>query len=76
MTDTDRVPLDRMPLDPRDVAVLIPALNEALRIREVVMGALAQCPRGIVVDDGAHDHTVDRISDLPVVLLRHPRRMG
>jgi glycosyltransferase involved in cell wall biosynthesis len=76
MTDTDRMPLDRMPLDPRDVAVLIPALNEALRIRDVVMGALAQCPRVIVVDDGSDDDTVDRISDLPVVLLRHPRRMG
>lgn len=81
MTDTDRMPLDRMPLDRmpldhKDVAVLIPALNEALRIREVVMGALAQCPRVIVVDDGSDDDTVDRISDLPVVLLRHPRRMG
>src|SRR5690606_36771131 len=72
----DRVPLDRMPLDARDVVVLVPALNEALRIREVVQGALAQCPRVIVVDDGSDDDTVDRIADLPIVLLRHPRRMG
>ncbi|GAA4855932.1 glycosyltransferase family 2 protein [Luteimonas vadosa] len=56
--------------------MVIPALNEALRIREVVEGALAQCPTVIVVDDGSDDGTADRIADLPVVLLRHPRRMG
>ncbi len=58
------------------VAVLIPALNEALRIRGVVQAALAECPRVIVVDDGSDDGTGDCIADLPVTLLRHPRRMG
>ncbi len=59
-----------------NVAVLIPALNEELRIREVVRGALAHCPRVIVVDDGSDDGTVAAIADLPVTLLRHERRMG
>ena len=59
-----------------DIAVVIPALNEALRIREVVEGALAQCPRVIVVDDGSDDGTGELIADLPVTLLRHPQRMG
>ena len=63
-------------LDPRDIAVVIPALNEALRIRGVVEGALAQCTRVIVVDDGSDDDTVARLADLPITLLRHPRRMG
>ena len=63
-------------LDRHNVAVVIPALNEALRIREVVEGALAQCDRVIVVDDGSDDDTVARIADLPVTLLRHERRMG
>ena len=63
-------------LDPANVAVVIPALNEALRIRDVVTGALAQCPNVIVVDDGSEDATVERIADLPVVVLRHARRMG
>ncbi|TAK38760.1 MAG: glycosyltransferase family 2 protein [Lysobacteraceae bacterium] len=67
---------DRMPLERRDIAVVIPALDEALRIRGVVEGALAQCPRVIVVDDGSTDDTVARIADLPVTLLRHPARMG
>ncbi|MBB1059883.1 glycosyltransferase family 2 protein [Marilutibacter spongiae] len=62
--------------DARRVAVLVPALNEALRIRGVVEAALAHCPHVIVVDDGSDDDTVARIEDLPVTLLRHPRRMG
>jgi glycosyltransferase involved in cell wall biosynthesis len=69
-------PVDRMPLDGKDIAVVIPALNEALRIRSVVEGALAHCARVIVVDDGSDDDTVARIADLPVTLLQHPRRMG
>ena len=63
-------------LDRSQVAVLIPALNESLRIREVVEAALAQCPNVIVVDDGSDDGTHDCIADLPVILLRHARRMG
>ena len=63
-------------LERNQVAVLIPALNEALRIREVVEGALAQCPNVIVVDDGSTDGTHQCIADLPVILLRHARRKG
>ena len=64
------------PLPPQRIAVLIPALNEALRIREVVQGALAHCPNVIVVDDGSSDDTVAQISDLPVQLIRHAERRG
>ena len=59
-----------------NVAVVIPALNEALRIREVVESALRECDRVIVIDDGSEDGTADRIADLPVTLLRHAQRMG
>jgi glycosyltransferase involved in cell wall biosynthesis len=64
------------PIDPRRVAILIPALNEELRIRDVVGGALAHCPNVIVVDDGSTDATVERIADLPVTLIRHGERRG
>ena len=63
-------------LDRHNVAVVIPALNEALRIRGVVEGALAQCDRVIVVDDGSDDDTAAQLAALPVTLLRHARRMG
>jgi glycosyltransferase involved in cell wall biosynthesis len=63
-------------LDRSQVVVLIPALNESLRIREVVQGALAQCAHVIVVDDGSDDGTSERIADLPVILLRHEQRRG
>ena len=58
------------------ICVVIPALNESLRIREVVEGALAQCRNVIVIDDGSDDGTSDRIADLPVILLRHETRQG
>ncbi len=58
------------------VAVLIPALNEALRIREVVEGALRQARHVIVVDDGSTDATVAQLSDLPITLIQHPQRKG
>jgi glycosyltransferase involved in cell wall biosynthesis len=62
--------------DRGNVVVVIPALNEALRIREVVEGALAECDRVLVIDDGSDDGTAERIADLPITLLRHPQRMG
>lgn len=59
-----------------DAYIVIPALNEALRIRGVVEGALRECPNVIVVDDGSDDGTGERIADLPVTVLRHAQRMG
>jgi glycosyltransferase involved in cell wall biosynthesis len=58
------------------VAVLIPALNEELRIREVVQAALAYIPAVIVVDDGSTDGTLAALHDLPVTVVRHAQRAG
>jgi len=63
-------------LDRSNVAVVIPALNEALRIRDVVQGALAQCDHVILIDDGSDDDTCARVADLPITVLRHDKRMG
>ncbi|WP_417472172.1 glycosyltransferase family 2 protein [Luteimonas mephitis] len=59
-----------------NVAVVIPALNEALRIHDVVRDALAHCDHVIVVDDGSDDGTADCIAGLGATVLRHPRRLG
>ncbi len=64
------------PIVARDIAIVIPALNEALRIRDVVEGALAQCPNVILIDDGSDDDTVERVADLPITVIRHAQRMG
>ena len=64
------------PLTAGRIAVVIPALNEALRIREVVDAALRQCPNVIVVDDGSDDGTADAVTDLPITLVRHASRQG
>lgn len=63
-------------LERSNVAIVIPALNEALRIRDVVQGALAQCDHVILVDDGSDDDTAARVADLPITVLRHAQRMG
>ena len=73
MTEPTRM---HAPLTADDIAVVIPALNEELRIRGVVEDALAHCPHVIVIDDGSTDATCERIADLPVIVLRHPQRMG
>jgi glycosyltransferase involved in cell wall biosynthesis len=70
------VPASEPAIDPARVAVVIPALNEVLRIREVVTGALAHCPNVILVDDGSDDGTAGQVADLPVTVLRHERRRG
>jgi glycosyltransferase involved in cell wall biosynthesis len=57
-------------------AVVIPALNEELRIREVVMGALQHAAHVILVDDGSTDATLERVADLPLQVIRHATRMG
>lgn len=56
--------------------MVIPALNEALRIRDVVQSALRHCPNVIVIDDGSDDGTAEAVADLPVSVLRHATRMG
>ena len=63
-------------LDRHNVAVVIPALNESLRIRGVVEAALRESDHVIVVDDGSDDGTATCIADLPVTVLRHPTRRG
>ncbi len=76
MADDLHIPHHPARLTRDDLVVVIPALNESLRIREVVGGALAECPRVIVIDDGSDDGTADRIADLPVTVLRHAVRQG
>lgn len=59
-----------------NVAVVIPAYNEELAIREVVTSALAVCPKLILVDDGSTDGTLKRISGLPVTIIHHKTSRG
>ncbi|MCM5550025.1 glycosyltransferase family 2 protein, partial [Xanthomonas hortorum pv. pelargonii] len=47
--------MSRQPLSREDTAILVPALNESLRIREVVNDALTYCSNVIVIDDGSDD---------------------
>ncbi|WP_329741814.1 glycosyltransferase family 2 protein [Dyella sp. A6] len=56
--------------------VIIPCLNEASTIHDIVCSVLALGAPLIVVDDGSDDRTPDIVGALPVTLLRHPQRRG
>lgn len=58
------------------VAIVIPAYNEALAIREVLERGLATGFLVIVVDDGSTDETASIACELPVEFLRHARNRG
>lgn len=62
--------------DAAQLAVVIPAYNEAGTIRGIAKAALVWSPLVIVVDDGSADGTADRVEDLPVDLIRMPRNLG
>lgn len=56
--------------------VVVPCLNEARAIRGLLLGILAHCRDVIVVDDGSSDDTAALVAQMPVTLIRHPRRRG
>ncbi len=66
--------------EPQRIAVLIPALNEELRIRDVVLGALRCSPDVILVDDGSTDRSLPKLRELagrdPRVRVFAPGRLG
>jgi glycosyltransferase involved in cell wall biosynthesis len=64
--------------DPRDVSVVIPALNEAAAIGDVVreLGLAAGWAEILVVDDGSRDETSARASAAGARVLRHPYTKG
>lgn len=59
-----------------NAVVVIPALNEELAIRDVVVQALTHCAQVIVVDDGSSDRTGEVIADLAIERIRHDKPLG
>jgi glycosyltransferase involved in cell wall biosynthesis len=58
------------------IAIVIPALNEAHTIVDLAQRALAYSRNVIVVDDGSSDGTAEVLSALPVTVLRHEATQG
>ncbi len=63
-------------LKPTDLAVIIPAFNEARTIKRIVEQSLQHSPHVIVVDDGSTDETVAMLEGLPVTLIRNNENKG
>ncbi len=62
--------------DRGDVLVVVPALNEAATIAEVVSGARRHGYGVVVVDDGSTDDTGSRAASAGATVLRHERNLG
>jgi len=60
----------------RQCAVVIPCLNEAASIGDLVSVVRRQLPSVIVVDDGSSDGTADRAIAAGAESLRHPAHRG
>jgi glycosyltransferase involved in cell wall biosynthesis len=61
---------------PAGTTLVIPAFNEAATIRDIVVRALREVERIIVVDDGSTDRTSTALEDLPITLLRNETNAG
>lgn len=59
-----------------EIAIIIPAYNEAATIRDIATRSLAICPRVIVIDDGSGDDTSAELDGLPVHLIQHSQNLG
>ena len=59
-----------------DIALVIPAYNEAATIRDLAERCLAIVRHVIVVDDGSTDGTAEQLHGLDLTLLRHPVNQG
>jgi len=59
-----------------DLAIVIPAYNEARTIRGIAEEALRQAACVIIVDDGSTDATSDALAGLPVTLVRNGVNLG
>jgi len=59
-----------------DIAVIIPAYNEAATIRDLAQRCLALVQHVIVVDDGSTDGTAEQLRGLDLTLLRHTKNQG
>lgn len=61
---------------PKKYALVIPAYNEASTIGDLVQDVLQYIDTVFVVDDGSVDATAERLTRLPVTLIRHECNLG
>ncbi len=60
----------------KNIAIVIPAYNEEATIFDVVQAALKQSEKVIVVDDSSVDKTIEKLTGLPITLIRHEENKG
>jgi glycosyltransferase involved in cell wall biosynthesis len=69
-------PRVRCRLTAEQLAVVIPARNEAHSLRDIVANCLPQARIVIVVDDASTDGTLQTVADLPLIAIRSDTHLG
>jgi polyprenyl-phospho-N-acetylgalactosaminyl synthase len=75
-TDVARQPWRALPMRRQDVYIVIPAYNEATRLRNTIEGLKQHFPQIVVVDDGSADNTLQVARQCGVKALRHVINRG
>ena len=59
-----------------DIGIFIYASDNGATVRQVVEGCLTYCSHVLVIEDGSQDDTLDKIKDLPILVVQNPYLVG
>lgn len=63
-------------MDNINVCVIVPIFNEDQVVRSIVQSLVAEKFTTVIVDDGSSDNSLQSISDLSVIILKHSTNFG
>lgn len=63
-------------LKSNNIAIIVPAFNEAKTIRALLKSILQYASQVIVINDASTDKTVEEIADLPITILHNSKNLG
>jgi glycosyltransferase involved in cell wall biosynthesis len=63
-------------MDNSSVCIIVPIYNEEQVVRSIIQSLAAENFTTVIVDDGSSDNSLQLISDLPVIILKHSTNFG
>jgi len=63
-------------MDNSNVCIIVPIYNEEQVVRSIIQSLVAENFTTVIVDDGSSDNSLQLISDLSVIILKHSTNFG